>query len=123
MPILLQYGFVFGIFNLMAFLTAPLFGRYGTQIGAANLYRFEAFVQAVCGIGLGLLEYVYNLPVFLSLSYLFRSLSGIANAAVWSSVLSILLQLFPTKVARIIAWTESFFGLGYMIGEAQKRIF
>jgi len=113
-----QYGFVFGIFNLMAFLTAPLFGRYGTRLGATNLYRFGAFVQAICGIGFGFLQYVDNLPAFLGLSYLLRALSGIADAAGWSSVLSILMQLFPTKVARIMAWTETFFGLGFMIGPA-----
>ena len=112
-----QYGFVFGIFNLMAFLTAPLFGRYGLRFGAGNLYRFGAFVQAICGISFGFLQHVDNIQAFLGLSYLLRALSGIADAAAWSSVLSILMQLFPDKVARIMAWTETFFGLGFMIGE------
>ena len=79
--------------------------------------RFGAFVQAVCGIGFGFLKYIDNLNAFLAFSYLLRALSGIADAASWSSVLSILMKLFPSKVARIMAWTETFFGLGFMIGE------
>ena len=80
-------------------------------------HRFGAFVQAVCGIGFGFLKYIDNLNAFLAFSYLLRALSGIADAASWSSVLSILMKLFPSKVARIMAWTETFFGLGFMIGE------
>ena len=112
-----KYGFVFGIFNLMAFLTAPIFGRFGAKIGAANLYRFGAFFQAICGIGFGFLEYVEDVTAFIWISYLLRAVSGIADAAGWGAVLSILMQLFPTKVARIMAWTETFFGLGFMIGK------
>jgi len=113
-----QYGFVFGIFNLCAFLTAPIFGKYGPKLGPTNLYRFGAFIQAVCGIGFGFLKFIDDLPSFLALSYILRALSGIADAASWSSVLSILMKLFPSKVARIMAWTETFFGLGFMIGPA-----
>ena len=80
-------------------------------------YRLGAFVQAICGIGFGFLKYVNHLPTFLGFSYLLRALSGIADAASWSSVLSILMKLFPSKVARIMAWTETFFGLGFMIGK------
>ncbi len=38
--------------------------------------------------------------------------------AAWSAVVSILIKLFPTKVARIMSYTEMFFGLGYMLGPA-----
>ena len=79
--------------------------------------RFGAFVQAVCGIGFGFLKYIDNLNAFLAFSYLLRALSGIADAASWSSVLSILMKLFPNKVSTIMSWTEMLFGLGYMLGK------
>jgi MFS family permease len=43
--IFFQYGFVFGIANLAAFLSAPVFGRYGPKIGPKVLYNFGAFLQ------------------------------------------------------------------------------
>ena len=45
-------------------------------------------------------------------------MTGIADAACWSAVLSLLLQMFPDKVAKIMALTETSFGLGLMIGPA-----
>jgi hypothetical protein len=45
-----QYGFVFGITNMAAFLTAPLFGRYGSQLGPKLLYNTGAFAQALVSI-------------------------------------------------------------------------
>ncbi len=40
-----QYGFVFGIAHLAAFLTAPIFGRWGARMGPKLLYNAGAFVQ------------------------------------------------------------------------------
>ena len=68
-----QYGFVFGITNMAAFLTAPFFGRYGSQIGPKLLYNTGAFVQAFAGISFGCLDYIDdNLSAFLGLSYFLR---------------------------------------------------
>ena len=45
-----------------------------------------------------------------------RTLNGIADAAAFGSVLGILIELHPDKVARIMSWTEMGFGFGYTIG-------
>jgi len=113
-----QYGFVFGIFNLAAFLSAPIFGKYGPKIGPKLLYSMGAAVLGVCGVLFGFLEYIEDAQLFIGLSYLLRGLTGIADAACWSAVLSLLLQLFPDKVAKTMALTETSFGLGLMIGPA-----
>lgn len=47
----------------------------------------------------------------------YRALGGIADVAAWGAVMSILLKLFPDKVASIISWTQMFMGLGYTIGK------
>ena len=57
---------------MAAFLSAPLFGIYGTRIGAKVLYNCGAFVQAICGIAFGFLVYVNGTAAFLGLSYLLR---------------------------------------------------
>ena len=45
-----------------------------------------------------------------------------AGAAAWGAVLAVLMTLFPTKVSKIMAWTELFYGLGYMIGKGNITI-
>ena len=69
-----QYGFVFGMLNLTAFLFAPLFGRYGGKVGAKVLFIFGAFTQGIVGILFGFLDFVQTATPFLSLSYIFRLL-------------------------------------------------
>ena len=67
-----KYGLVFGIANLAAFLFAPLFGKYGTNIGVGFLYKSGAFLQALCGLAFGFLVYCDNTAIFLALSYILR---------------------------------------------------
>ncbi len=49
-----------------------------------------------------------------------RFLGGMADVAAWGAVLSIMMKLFPNKVARIVSLTEMFFGLGYMLGKLDR---
>jgi hypothetical protein len=67
-----QYGFVFGITNMAAFITAPFFGRYGSVLGPKLLYNSGAFVQALAGISFGFLDYIDDTATFLGLSYTLR---------------------------------------------------
>ena len=67
-----QYGFVFGISNLVALLTAPIFGAYGNKIGAKYVYNFGTFTQAFAAISFGFLTNIENLKVFLAISYFLR---------------------------------------------------
>ena len=67
-----KYGFVFGVFNLGAFLGGPIFGRFGGKIGPRILYTVGGFVQGICGFVFGFLTFVDNTSAFISLSYLLR---------------------------------------------------
>ncbi len=120
---------------MAAFLFAPVFGRWGAKIGPKLLYNSGAYLQGICGVAFGFLTYIDGANLFIGLSYLlrcdlikllnacslhlynYRALGGIADVAAWGAVLSILMKLFPTKVAQIMSWTQMFFGLGYMLGE------
>ena len=61
--------------------------------------------------------------------FISRTLSGTADAAVWGTVVSILMKLFPKRVSTIAAWTETLFSFGYMLGNfahkfsLQKKLF
>ena len=67
-----QYGFVFGIANLAAFIFAPIFGKFGAQIGPKLLYNMGAFTQGFVGVSFGFLKYVQDAAPFLGLSYFLR---------------------------------------------------
>jgi hypothetical protein len=47
-------------------------------------------------------------------------LFGLADAAIFASILSMLMNIFPNHVTTIASWTEMFFGLGYMIGNLKE---
>ena len=68
----MKYGLVFGITNLAALISAPIFGAHGNKIGAKYIYNIGSFVQALCAISFGFLMYVDNLGLFLGLSYILR---------------------------------------------------
>ena len=49
--------------------------------------------------------------------YIYRFLGGLADAAAWGALISILMKLYPNQVTTIAAWTEMLVGFGYMIGK------
>ena len=49
---------------------------------------------------------------------MFRFIDGMADAASWGAIISIMMKLYPDKVATIMSWTEMAFGLGYSLGPA-----
>lgn len=40
------------------------------------------------------------------------------DAASWGAIISVMMKLYPDKIASILAWTEMAFGLGYSLGPA-----
>ena len=50
--------------------------------------------------------------------FIFRFVQGVADAAAWGASLSILIDLFPNKVATLMSYTEMCIGVGYMLGPA-----
>ncbi len=53
---------------------------------------------------------------FLAYSYVLRVLEGIAEAASWSAVFAMLLQMFPSNVATAYSLTEASFSFSEMVG-------
>ena len=111
-----QSGFVFGIYSLVGFIFSPLVGKYGTKVSQAYLNNLGAFIQSLCTLSFGFSHYINDVNSFLTLAYTLRIVLGIANAASFVSLLAALMTLYPNKVAKIVAATELFFGIGYMLG-------
>ena len=105
-----------GIYSLSAFISSPCFARYGSKLEPKILYNSGSFLQAICALAFGFLTYIENVNVFLFSAYLLRAISGMADVAAWGAILAVLMTLFPTNVSKIMAATQIFFGLGFMIG-------
>lgn len=67
-----QYGFVFGAFNLAAFITAPIFARFGSRIGPRALYLVGAFGLGASGFSFAFLSFIEDTNLFIGFSYLLR---------------------------------------------------
>ena len=113
-----EYGFVFGIANLSLFLFSPVFGKFGARIGAKTCFNVGAVLQGVSGFLFAFLPHLHHVGAFIGLSYLLRFIEGAGTAMAWSAALGILMKIFPNKVARVMSWTQTCFGLGYMLGPA-----
>jgi len=57
---------------LAAFISAPLYGKYGNKIGAKLLYNTGGMLQALGALSFGFLTYVDNVGAFIGLSYCLR---------------------------------------------------
>jgi len=66
-----QYGSVFGSAHLAAFFIAPVFGKYGT-FRLKTVLHSSVFLQGICGIGFGCLDFWNDTLGFLCFSYLLR---------------------------------------------------
>ncbi|RCN41954.1 hypothetical protein ANCCAN_12059 [Ancylostoma caninum] len=68
-----QTGIVFGIFELVMFVTAPVFGRYMTSIGSKNMFTLGLAITGITAILFGLVfpcslfYLVFLPPLFLSI--------------------------------------------------------
>ncbi|XP_059097668.1 MFS-type transporter SLC18B1-like [Tigriopus californicus] len=111
-----QYGLVFGIVSLAAFIFSPIFAHFGSKIGPKLLYNVGGFVQGLAAFAFGSLEFVNGTWTFIGLSYVLRFIDGVANAACSATIVSILMTLIPGHESSITAWTEMFLGFGYMFG-------
>ena len=63
---------VFGIINLSGFITASLLSIFGERFSVRTMSFLGAFLQGWTFLVFGMLEYVENVVLFLSLSYLLR---------------------------------------------------
>ena len=66
-------------------------GKLVSKLGLGNIFKFGIFLSSLCALGFGFLTYVDDTLMFLLLAYLLRLLEGIGGAALWTSMLALLL--------------------------------
>ncbi len=94
---------------------SPLFGKYGSRIGAKTCFNVGAVMQGISGFLFAFLPWCNTVGWFIGLSYLLRFLEGMGTAMAWSAALGILMKIFPNKVSRLLPFpianstTDSYF--------------
>jgi DHA1 family multidrug resistance protein-like MFS transporter len=113
----LHVGLMTGIFPLMQFVAAPLWGRWSDRIGRSP----------VLAAGMG--GYAFSLILFgwtqdLVLLYTFRVAGGLFSAAVLPTVNSWVTDLSPvTNRGKVLAWTGGSASLGVIFGPVLSSFF
>ncbi|KAI5716047.1 hypothetical protein M8J77_026534 [Diaphorina citri] len=111
-----EYGLVFGSFELVAFLSSPIFGHYIDSIGTRCLLSLGLLVNAVTAILFGFLDYVTAHNEFIIYSFIVRILESLGATAALIAAFSLTAACFPDSMATTFAALEVFYGLGYIVG-------
>nr|CAD7410570.1 unnamed protein product [Timema cristinae] len=111
-----EYGFVFGVFELVSFICSPLIGKYVNVIGPKFLLKSGLFVAGICSMLFGFLHFVEGHAEFIGLSFAIRIVESVGASAATTAAFSITAAVFPDCVATTFATLEVFYGLGYIVG-------
>ncbi|KAI5694134.1 hypothetical protein M8J76_008237 [Diaphorina citri] len=111
-----EYGFVFGVFELVVFLISPFYGQHLNKIGPKYLFNGGIFTTGICAILFGCLDMVEGHYPFIILSFVIRIVEAMGNAAFLTASFAIIAMEFPDNVATTFASLETFFGLGLIVG-------
>ena len=76
-----QFGPIFGIIHLALF----------TRLGLGRVFKSGLFLISFSSVCFGLLTFVADSTLFLSLAYALRIVEGIGGSALWTSMLALLL--------------------------------
>jgi DHA1 family multidrug resistance protein-like MFS transporter len=113
----LHVGLMTGIFPLMQFVAAPLWGRWSDRIG-----RSPVLAAGMGGYALSLIFFGWTQD--LVLLYTFRVAGGLFSASVLPTVNSWVTDLSPvTNRGKVLAWTGGSASLGVIFGPVLSSFF
>ena len=113
-----EYGFVFGIYELVVFASSPIFGKYMNQIGPKFGVIAGIFVSAASCVIFGFIDRIEGHDAFLIISIASRVLQGLGQSVYFIGISTIVASYFPDRVAFTISALETMYGLGLILGPA-----
>jgi len=111
-----QYGLVFGIFQLTAFLVSPIIGKFLPKLGFRITFSGGLGLTGLLNILFGTLNLVEGVEAFIALSFLVRIMTAFGYSSFLASSFTMVAQLFPHSVATVFALVEMSFGVGMIVG-------
>ncbi|XP_041974149.1 MFS-type transporter SLC18B1-like isoform X2 [Aricia agestis] len=112
----IEYGLVFGIFELAVFVVSPFYGAHLNRLGPKLVFNAGILTTATCAILFGFLDKVDGHIPFVTLAFTIRIIEALGNAAFLTASFAIIAKEFPNNVATMFASLETFFGLGLIVG-------
>lgn len=111
-----EYGFIFGVYELVCFLLSPVYGQYINQIGAKRLFNAGIFTASITTMLFGTLTLINGHVMFVTFAFLIRIVEAVGNSAFLTASFSITAKEFPSSVGTTFAMLETFYGLGWFLG-------
>jgi len=111
-----QYGFVFGTFELASFIVSPLCGRFMNVLGPKFMALSGLLMTGSSTVIFGFLDKLQEGVGFLVYCLLCRVIEAIGQSATTTAIMSVIAHEFHDKTGTVISWTETFYGVGMMIG-------
>uniref|UniRef100_A0A914DU63 Major facilitator superfamily (MFS) profile domain-containing protein n=1 Tax=Acrobeloides nanus TaxID=290746 RepID=A0A914DU63_9BILA len=111
-----QIGIIFGVFELVMFVTAPFLGKHMVFFGSKRMFSIGVFITGVTAILFGFLNLLPAGPIFFWASLVVRCAEALGDAAFVTSSFAISAKCFPGRIATIVGIMETFAGLGYTAG-------
>ncbi|XP_071440009.1 MFS-type transporter SLC18B1-like [Hetaerina americana] len=110
------YGLVFGVFEIVSFLSSPIFGKYINVIGPKFMLNAGIITAALCCIMFGFLDLINSLNEFVGFSFAVRIVEALGASAALTAAFAITASVFKDSIGTTFATLEVFYGLGYIIG-------
>lgn len=111
-----EYGFIFGIFQLTIFITAPLMGKIVPYVSPKFLLNSGVFTVGITCAVFGTLDLVQSTQAFVALAFVVRTVEGIGAAAMRTSCYTIIASQFSEGIGTTFAILETFLGIGLITG-------
>ncbi|XP_015907157.1 MFS-type transporter SLC18B1 isoform X2 [Parasteatoda tepidariorum] len=111
-----EYGFIFGIFQLTIFVTAPLFGKLVCYISPKFILNSGILTVGVTCILFGTLDLIRDTTTFVALAFVIRTVEGMGAAALRTSCYTIIASQFTEGIGTTFSVLEMFLGLGLITG-------
>ncbi|KAK3583193.1 hypothetical protein CHS0354_025710 [Potamilus streckersoni] len=111
-----EVGLIFGVFQLVIFVSSPVFGNFITKIGAKFMFVTGIMVCGSCAILFGNLNAGPDGTTFVVMCFVVRSVEALGCSAFVTSLFAIVAYEFPAYSTTVIGSLETFSGLGLMVG-------
>ncbi|KAF6035613.1 SLC18B1 [Bugula neritina] len=111
-------GLVFGVYQLVIFVTSPIYGSIIQNVGAKYMYLSGSFLLGGCGLAFGFLDRAPDGPVYIAMCFICRSIEANGAAMMITAAFSIMAATFPHDIGKAIGILETFYGIGLVLGPA-----
>ncbi|XP_076325883.1 MFS-type transporter SLC18B1-like isoform X8 [Tachypleus tridentatus] len=112
----IQYGLVFGVFNLVILITSPVISILVPFISSKVIAATGVFVTGTCSVLFGTLNLSPHGTTFIVLAFAVRIVEAFGSASMFTVAYSIVGNEFTNRRATALATMDMSFGVGIIIG-------